>query len=760
MEYSMKKFAVFIIMTFFLATGLFAQDRGLSVVATENLGASAAIGKQYALFIAIDAYRSWPALKKPVADAREIRDILKQQYYVDEVIELYNQQATRANITKTFTDLQSKLDIHDSLFIYYAGHGHFDEGSGTGFWIPVDGGTDKYAMENWLPNSQVRGLISRFKTIHVFMVSDSCFSGDILNTTRAFPPQIDNAYYRKAYGLTSRQVLTSGSSETVPDQSEFSAAIKNCLRKNTAPLLDPIGIYNDVRLSVRSTTPLYGTLNQASHQDGATFLFFRKQASQSQVTQSSQAAPSLAVSSAVGSITVNSEIAGEILIDGAATGNKIKTGGTITVNNVSVGTTEVAVRESNGKITKAPQAVMVRQGQTANVSVMGYVIPDWVQALPKSNDRVAYFVGKSERMENYENYLEAKAGALADVLMQFSVYKGAEVNAMFTDYAINNKSMQEDVSKINFNNDSAGMYQQAEWMDGNGILYVLYTYAASGKLNPKPDFPAFFKDYTLKKDKVYFLAKAVSPGNTNELSVQAEQNAKIQAILWLGTAITGVFTDYNLDSGFDSSANQSYFEGGIKCTSRINLKSISLQEESRYVQMEQDQKYHYYGLYSISTAKPGNTAEYECLTYNIKFVALPKLSFEKQINIFGDRFSHNKPFAARPNDKTKPNVPIWLNDFPTEDAIWGIGVDQCSDSETRNIISAQRSVTALTRQISSKVQATFTDNKNEDISRQISSINTFRFIKINEELTSDNSSWQLWQVTKTDAKKIMDNIKK
>ncbi|WP_461253071.1 caspase family protein [Treponema sp. R8-4-B8] len=258
-------------------TGLYAQDRGLLVVAAENLGTSAAIGKQYALFIAIDAYRSWPALKKPVADAREIRDILKQQYYIDEVIELYNQQATRANITKTFVDLQTKLDIHDSLFIYYAGHGHLDEGSGIGFWIPVDGGTDVYSMENWLPNSQIRGYISRFKTIHVFMVSDSCFSGDILNTSRSSLPQIDNAYYRKAYALTSRQVLTSGSSETVPDQSEFSEAIKNCLRKNTAPLLDPFGIYNDVRLSVRSTTPLYGTLNAANHQEGATFIFFRRQ---------------------------------------------------------------------------------------------------------------------------------------------------------------------------------------------------------------------------------------------------------------------------------------------------------------------------------------------------------------------------------------------------------------------------------------------------------------------------------------------------
>jgi uncharacterized caspase-like protein len=129
----MKRPALFMFLLLVSGLGLFAQDRGITVVANENLGSSANIGKQYALFIAIDSYRSWPALKKPVADAREIRDILKQDYYIDEVIELYDQQATMANITRTLTDLQSRLGVHDSLFIYYAGHGHLDNASKQGF---------------------------------------------------------------------------------------------------------------------------------------------------------------------------------------------------------------------------------------------------------------------------------------------------------------------------------------------------------------------------------------------------------------------------------------------------------------------------------------------------------------------------------------------------------------------------------------------------------------------------------------------------
>ncbi|WP_461252203.1 caspase family protein, partial [Treponema sp. R8-4-B8] len=198
------------------------------------------IGKQYALFIAIDTYSKWPPLKKPVSDAKEIKDILQRDYFIDEVIELHNNNATKQNIIRTFNNLQSKLDTHDSLFIYYAGHGHLDKNSDSGFWIPVDGGIDVYSQENWLPNNQIRGLISRFKTIHIFIVSDACFSGDIIDTTREMLPEINNAYYRKAYTLISRQVLTSGSIEAVPDQSEFSTAMINFLRKNTSHLLAPL----------------------------------------------------------------------------------------------------------------------------------------------------------------------------------------------------------------------------------------------------------------------------------------------------------------------------------------------------------------------------------------------------------------------------------------------------------------------------------------------------------------------------------------
>ena len=154
----MKKLVVLFLLI--AAGGVYAQDRSAVLVAKENLGAQANIGKQYALFIAIDAYRHWPALRKPVADARELRGILNQDYFIDEVLELHNGQATKEKIVETFETLQEKLGVHDSLFIYYAGHGHLDNASKQGYWIPVDSGTNLRTKENWLPNSEIRGYIS------------------------------------------------------------------------------------------------------------------------------------------------------------------------------------------------------------------------------------------------------------------------------------------------------------------------------------------------------------------------------------------------------------------------------------------------------------------------------------------------------------------------------------------------------------------------------------------------------------------------
>ena len=61
-------------------------------------------------------------------------------------------------------------------------------------------------------------------------------------------------------------------------------------------------------------------------------------------------------------------------------------------------------------------------------------LPSWVQTLPEENIYQVFFVGKSEKAGNYDNFLEAKAGALVDVLLQFPIYKGIEIKHLMNNY--------------------------------------------------------------------------------------------------------------------------------------------------------------------------------------------------------------------------------------------------------------------------------------------------------------------------------------
>jgi len=369
----------FVFLAILPLAGLFAQNRGISL--QQAAGLDSAVGKQWAVFIAINRYQEWPPLTNPVRDAKEIRDILYENFYIDEVRELYDELATAAGIRQLLVNLRSQTGKDDSVFVFYAGHGHTDLNTNTGSWIPADGGRNEMAQTNWLPNIQVRNMLSQLPAKHVFLISDSCFSGDILDTNRGAAPQISSDYYKRAYSRVSRQVMTSGASETVPDASEFAMRLKNGLKRAEGTCIDPEYLFSTAGVrEVKSTQPLLGVIRGSEHQDGGSFLFFRKQAQPTPAQEHAPnqpvavvSAPALSASIVVGDINVTSEIAGIVMIDGVEIGSRIKAGGTITVTNVSAGSTEVAVKDDNGKITRAP-AVMVRQGQTASV-VIGLTVP-------------------------------------------------------------------------------------------------------------------------------------------------------------------------------------------------------------------------------------------------------------------------------------------------------------------------------------------------------------------------------------------------
>jgi formylglycine-generating enzyme required for sulfatase activity len=70
-----------------------------------------------------------------------------------------------------------------------------------------------------------------------------------------------------------------------------------------------------------------------------------------------------------GALAVTSAIAGAVIVDGVDTGARVKKGGSVIIRNVATGATEVAVRGNDGAVIKAPAAVLVEAGKTANARI-------------------------------------------------------------------------------------------------------------------------------------------------------------------------------------------------------------------------------------------------------------------------------------------------------------------------------------------------------------------------------------------------------
>jgi hypothetical protein len=352
-----------------------AQVRGIDVVARQATGqADLDVGRQYAVIIGIDKYGEWPSLRGAVAEARQVKSVLARRYWIDEFIELYDGEATAANIRRLFTQsLPAKLEMRDSLLVFYAGHGYTDS-TKTGFWIASDGTSDVDDQSRWIPNQQLRNMVANLKAQRILVMADACFSGDFLDTKRGPVQRIDSAYYRTALRLTARQVLTSGSSESVPDESEFGRQLVNLHERNTEALIDPNTMYDRIRLGVSKTQPLFGTM--PGNEQGASFVLFLK--TQAAATgggsgrggttgsggtgSAAPATPRLSVARSYGSLSIDVAAGGILFMDGKEVG-ELPSGEGHRLDDVEAGTRSLELRYAGGE--RETRSVRVEKGGVA-----------------------------------------------------------------------------------------------------------------------------------------------------------------------------------------------------------------------------------------------------------------------------------------------------------------------------------------------------------------------------------------------------------
>jgi hypothetical protein len=118
------------------------------------------------------------------------------------------------------------------------------------------------------------------------------------------------------------------------------------------------------------------------------------------------------------------------------------------------------------------------------------------------------------------------------------------------------------------------------------------------------------------------------------------------------------------------------------------------------------------------------------------------------------------------------DTPPWLNDIAPEDALWGIGIAKQSTDSMSMTTAEARARVAVARQLSTKVQAMFTDynldagpagnqastSLQEDVSRQITNIDVSGASVIKKWKAPDGTWWYLVQYKTSDAKAAVTSI--
>lgn len=236
--------------------------------------------KDYALIFATDKYDNWKALVNPVFDSRSIAESLSKTYgFSTEIVENPNQSQV---LDKLREYAEKKYGPMDQLFIFFAGHGFYDETFKEGFVVTRESLPDDPGRNSYLRHSVLRSTINNNPCQHIFLVMDVCFGGTFdenanhrsLDETYAVASQSD--IIGRKLRFKTRKYLTSGGKEYVSDgivgkHSPFAKQLLEALDKGMGG--DGILTTAEILAYVETlkTAPQFGTFG--ADQLGSDFVF-------------------------------------------------------------------------------------------------------------------------------------------------------------------------------------------------------------------------------------------------------------------------------------------------------------------------------------------------------------------------------------------------------------------------------------------------------------------------------------------------------
>lgn len=176
----------------------------------------------YALMFATDQYDNWSDLVNPVFDSRTIADELRKTYgFKVELIE----NASQIEIFKKMREYaERKYEPLDQLFIFFAGHGSYDQTFGEGFVVTKESLLNDEAKVSYISHNRLRSNINNIPCEHIFLAMDVCFGGTFdqaLASSRGddevYKEQNQAEFITRKLTYKTRRFLTSGGKTYVSD---------------------------------------------------------------------------------------------------------------------------------------------------------------------------------------------------------------------------------------------------------------------------------------------------------------------------------------------------------------------------------------------------------------------------------------------------------------------------------------------------------------------------------------------------------------
>lgn len=190
----------------------------------------------YVLAIGINNYKNFENLNNCIKDIEDVNQVLTDRFLFEtaNITTLFDEKATKNGIYREFRRLcqefkKKEKDRADNLVIYFSGHGFWDEDFPTrGYWVPQEAGNGCYP--DYIPNSDVRDFLEDINAHHIFLISDSCFSGTFFLDGLNRSASQYNDKHRSRWGLAAgRLEVPDGTSGA---NSPFALALLQVLTKS------------------------------------------------------------------------------------------------------------------------------------------------------------------------------------------------------------------------------------------------------------------------------------------------------------------------------------------------------------------------------------------------------------------------------------------------------------------------------------------------------------------------------------------------